>query len=300
MKKVLITGAGGFVGNHLKEFLDNQGGLEIIGVDRNNLDLTDNNKVSDFLTNLQPDYVFHLAALTSPAKSFTDPYTTFDNNIRAEINILEGLKNNRARILIIGSGDEYGKVSKDENPITEEQPLRPTNPYAVSKIAQDYLALQYVYSYKMNIIRVRPFNHIGQGQKPYFVVPAFAKQIAEIEAGKKDAIINVGNLSAIRDFTDVNDMVRAYWLAINQGEAGEVYNLGSGQGRAIEDILNFLLSQSVKKIRIQTDPSLIRPADEQVLICDFGKFNKLTGWKPTIGINDSLINILNYWRKEIS
>ena len=300
MKKVLITGAGGFVGNHLKEFLDNQGGLEIIGVDRNNLDLTDNNKVSDFLTNLQPDYVFHLAALTSPAKSFTDPYTTFDNNIRAEINILEGLKNNRARTLIIGSGDEYGKVSKDENPITEEQPLRPTNPYAVSKIAQDYLALQYVYSYKMNIIRVRPFNHIGQGQKPYFVVPAFAKQIAEIEAGKKDAIINVGNLSAIRDFTDVNDMVRAYWLAINQGEAGEVYNLGSGQGRAIEDILNFLLSQSVKKIRIQTDPSLIRPADEQVLICDFGKFNKLTGWKPTIGINDSLINILNYWRKEIS
>jgi len=329
MKKVFITGIGGFAGSHLREFLEKQKGWEIFGTDivrpvilgseatpesdsgqarmtsklikKFSVDLTDYGKVEGLIRQVRPDYIVHLAALTSPAKSFSSPYDTLENNIKAEINLLEAVKNEniKARLLIIGSGDEYGLVNPKDNPVSEDQPLRPTSPYAVSKITQDFLALQYALAYKMDIVRVRPFNHIGARQNPNFVVPAFAKQIAEIEKGSKKPEIKVGNLSAVRDFTDVRDMVEAYYLALLNGKTGDVYNLGSGRGYKMEEVLNLLLSQAHKKITIQIDQSLLRPIDNPKLVCDAGKFSKLTGWSPKIALADSLSSVLDYWRSQV-
>lgn len=312
MKKALITGISGFAGSHLYDYLKTLNDLDIYGTDLHSsafagnnkihkIDLLDDAQVNRLVGQINPDYIFHLAALASPARSFDDPFATFSNNVKAEINILEAARSLRSgvKILIIGSGDEYGIVKKEENPIDETQPLKPTSPYAVSKIAQDYLGLQYYLSYNLDIIRVRPFNHIGARQNSKFVVSSFSKQIAEIELGLKEPIIKVGNLSAIRDFTDVSDMVRAYWLAISKGEKGEVYNIGSGVGHSMEEILNFLLSLSVKKIRILSDDSLLRPSDNPVLICNFNKFKTLTGWQPKIDIQTTLINVLKYWQSDL-
>lgn len=314
MKKVLITGIGGFAGSHLCDFLLTKKDLTVFGTDlRKNgpaqtpkalvytVDLTDYHVVTKIIAEIKPDYIFHLAALTSPAKSFSHPFDTLENNIKAEINLLEAVKNEKlkARILIIGSADEYGLVKPEENPVGENQPLQPTSPYAVSKIAQDFLALQYALAYKMDIVRVRPFNHIGPRQNPGFVVCAFAKQIAEIEKGKKKPVISVGNLSAIRDFTDVHDMVEAYYLTLLKGKTGEVYNLGSGRGYKMKEILNLLLSHASKKITIRIDQSLLRPIDDPILVCDASKFYKLTGWSPKIALKDTLKSVLEYWREQI-
>lgn len=311
MKKVLITGITGFAGSHLKQYLLTNKELKIYGTDLKGqkvegvgmyrVDLTQALQVNNMIDVVSPDYIFHLAALSSPAKSFNDPFSTIDNNIRAEINLLEALRTqkNNPKILIIGSGDEYGLVYKEENPIVETQPFRPTSPYSVSKIAQDMLGFQYYLSYKMSIVRVRPFNHIGPRQTDQFVVPSFARQIAEIECGIKPEVIKVGNLSSVRDFTDVTDMVKAYWLAIEHGVLGDVYNIGSGNGVRIEDLLNSLLSRSVKKIKIQVDNTLYRPSDNPALICNAEKFRDLTGWKPEVTLTASLINILDYWRNII-
>jgi GDP-4-dehydro-6-deoxy-D-mannose reductase len=313
MKKVLITGISGFAGWHLREYLESLAEVSVFGTDlhrlemvkdRDNIfsiDLTKRDLVEDLIQDIKPDIVFHLAALASPAQSFEDPFLTFSNNIKAEINLLEAVRrhHNIAKILIVGSGDEYGAVCKNDNPIDEDYPMRPTSPYAVSKIAQDYLGYQYFLSYNLKVIRVRPFNHIGARQSPKFVVSAFSKQIAEIEAKTREPIIKVGNLSAIRDFSDVSDMVRAYWLAINSGQIGDVYNIGTGIGHSMEEILNILLSLSAKKIRIQIDHDLFRPSDNPVLICNCDKFQKITGWKPTIELNTTLKSVLNYWRTNI-
>ncbi|MBI5123189.1 GDP-mannose 4,6-dehydratase [Candidatus Roizmanbacteria bacterium] len=314
MKKVLITGIGGFAGSHLRDFLLTKKDLTVFGTDLRKsdpaqnpkalictVDLTDYHGVVKIIAEIKPDYIFHLAALTSPAKSFSHPYDTLENNIKAEINLLEAVKNEKlkARILIIGSGDEYGLVKPEENPVSENQPLRPTSPYAVSKITQDFLALQYALTYKMDIVRVRPFNHIGPRQSPGFVVCAFAKQIAEIEKGKKKPVISVGNLSAVRDFTDVHDMVEAYYLTLLKGKTGEVYNLGSGKGYKMKEILNLLLSRAHKKITIQIGQSLLRPIDNPILVCDASKFYKLTGWKPKIALTDTLDTVLDYWRRKV-
>ncbi|MCL5675867.1 MAG: GDP-mannose 4,6-dehydratase [Patescibacteria group bacterium] len=313
MKKVFITGVGGFAGSHLCELLTKDKKVQIIGTDLKHnksypgtvkivtLDLTQRDKTEDAIKKIKPDEVYHLAALTSPAKSFQDPFQTLENNLKAQINLLEALRVHKpdARVLIIGSADEYGLVKKEDNPVDEKQPLRPTNPYAVSKITQDYLALQYVLAYKMPIVRVRPFNHIGPRQSPNFVVSAFAKQLAEIEAGLKEAIISVGNLSSVRDFTDVRDMMRAYQIILEKGVPGEVYNIGSGRGYKMEEILNLLLSMTAKKIKIQVDKTLLRPIDEPILVCNYNKINGLTGWKPKISISETLKSVLDYWRDQV-
>jgi GDP-4-dehydro-6-deoxy-D-mannose reductase len=313
MNKILITGISGFAGSHLRDYLLTVDNLSIFGTDLSGhikgdnktkiytLDLTKVNDVEKLIKDVAPDYIFHLAALSSPAKSFTDPYQTFYNNIKAELNLLESVRKYqpKARVLIIGSGDEYGLLKKEDNPIDENQSFNPTSPYAVSKITQDLLGLQYFISYKLDIIRVRPFNHIGPRQKDTFVVASFAKQIAEIEAGLKEPVIKVGNLSSIRDFTDVTDMVRAYWLALKFGKSGEVYNIGSQKGYSMEEILNILLSMATKKTRIQIDKTLLRPSDNPVLICNYDKFNELTGWKPMVNIKESLKQILIYWRNKL-
>ncbi|HSX09097.1 MAG TPA: GDP-mannose 4,6-dehydratase [Candidatus Saccharimonadales bacterium] len=317
MKKILITGITGFVGKHLTEHLLEQQSFEIYGTYRTEanlgnlgdladklhlaqIDLHDADKVEELIVSIQPDYIFHLAAQASPSKSFAAPVETLTNNIVSEFSILNALKKNkmdRTRVMIVSTSETYGIVRPEDNPVDEDTPLRPATPYAVSKIAQDYLSLQYQLAYKLDIVRLRPFNHIGPGQKEGFVVADFAKQIVEIEKGQMDAIISVGNLDAKRDFTDVRDMVKAYGLSLEKCESGEVYNIGTGKSHKIEDILTTLLSLSEKKIEVRTDPERVRPIDVPEIRCDCTKFHALTNWQPEIELKKTLQDILDYWRK---
>ena len=317
MKKILITGITGFVGKHLAEHLLSQKKYEIIGTYRSEsgletlgnvkdqlqlkqLDLNNSEEVESFILSEKPDYIAHLAAQASPSKSISHPMETLTNNIASELSLLEVLRKHDLpiRILIVSTGDIYGLVKPVDIPIDEETPMRPANPYAVSKITQDYLALQYYLSYKVDVVRVRPYNHIGPGQKEGYVISDFAKQIAEIEAGKKEAILSVGNLNAGRDFTDVRDVVRAYELALEKGESGEVYNIGSGKSHKIADVLDTLLSFSKEQIEVKVDQNKFRPIDVPEIVCDCSKFHKLTGWKTEIPFERTLQEILDYWRKQ--
>ncbi len=313
MKKALITGAAGFAGGFLIEHLIEKD-FQICGtylsdeqlqfaiskdrVDFRKLDLLDVAATENLIKDVKPDCIFHLAALTSPYESFESPALTITNNTTAQVNLLEAVKNNNIdpKILIVSSADVYGIVDKKYLPIDEDTPLMPISPYAVSKVAQDFLGLQYFLSNNLKIVRVRPFNHIGPRQSPRFVVSSFAKQIAEIEKGEKEPVILVGNLSSKRDFTDVRDMMRAYLLALEKGRIGEVYNIGSGISYGISEVLNMLLSRSSKKIAIEIDKTLLRQKDEPDLVCNAERFRKKTGWIPKVDIANTLKDTLDYWR----
>ena len=232
MKKVLITGASGFAGKHLIEHLLSQKEFELTGTYHSEesfnssplkekinwikADLTDVQSTFNIISQISPDYIFHLAAASAPSESFKNPVLTFQTNVISQINLLEAVRLCHSRLLIISSSEIYGSVKPSQIPINEDTPLNPSSPYAVSKIAQDYLGLQYFNSYKLECIRVRPFNHIGPYQKTNFVISDFSKQIAESEKGKKEPIMMVGNLDSKRDFTDVRDMVKAYSLLIEK------------------------------------------------------------------------------------
>jgi GDP-4-dehydro-6-deoxy-D-mannose reductase len=319
MKKVLITGITGFAGSYLAQNLLRAGEYKVNGTflfekslinveqikNKLNLikaDLSEEKSVFKIIEDVCPDIIFHLAALTSPADSFKNPIATLNNNISLQVNLLEAVRKFNllnTKILITSSADIYGRVAKEDLPIDEETPLMPTSPYSVSKMAQDFLGLSYFLSYKLKIIRVRPFNHIGPRQSPNFAVSSFAKQIAEIEKNKKEPILSVGNLEAKRDFTDVRDMVNAYVLAIKKGNDGDVYNLGSGVSYKMADILNKLISLSYAKIEVKIDKARLRPSDDPELICDSSKFNKLTDWQPLISLEKTLKDTLDYWRNII-
>lgn len=316
LKRVLVTGITGFAGSHLAEYLVKNKDYEVNGTYLNDeslkhveefkdnlnvikIDLNDKEKVYELVNSIRPDLVFHLAALTSPGDSFKNPEQAILNNITAQLNLLEAIKDSKMdpTILIVSSADVYGVVLQSDLPINENVKFNPTNPYAVSKITQDFLGLQYFNSYKLKIIRVRPFNHIGPKQSPHFVVSAFAKTIAEIEKGEKDPILKVGNLDSKRDFTDVRDIVIGYCDLLEKGRAGDVYNIGSGVSYKIEDILNKLLSFSHSKITVENDPELMRPSDNPELVCNNNKIKNIIGWQPKIKIEQTLKDTLDYWRK---
>lgn len=315
MKKVLITGASGFVGTYLAEHLltnneyaihgtyHSPGSLEKSPIKNkitfHHVDLQQKDQIFFLLKEVQPDLIFHLAAQAHVPTSFADPIQTFHTNIDSQIYLLEALREAKlleTKILIVGSAEEYGYVQPNELPVNELTLLRPANPYSVSKIAQDYLALQYTISYKMSLVRVRPFNHIGPGQKTGYVVSDFAKQIADIERGKSEPVIKVGNLEAKRDFTDVRDMVKAYPLILEKGQPGEVYNIGAGVSHKIQDILDILLSLATVKISVEIDSNKLRPSDVPEIVCDNTKIITVTGWKPTIPFEQTIKDILDYWR----
>ncbi len=309
MPKALITGINGFAGTHLNNLLVSQG-YEIYGSVKPDsevphdsnffpVDILDFEGLKTVIEKISPDYIFHLAALTSPAESFKNPSNTLTTNIAGQLNILEAVKQLQlieTRVLVVSSAEVYGAASGHDLPIDEDTPLKPLSPYAVSKIAQDYLGYQYFFSQNVKAIRVRPFNNIGPNQGPIFVVPSFARQIAEIEKGKKEPILKVGNLEAKRDFTDVRDMVRAYQLILEKGEPGAVYNIGSGKSHRIQEILDIFLSLSDANIIVEKDPALMRPGDIPELLCDYSKMHDITGWRPEIDIHTTLRDTLDYWR----
>jgi len=316
MKKALITGITGFAGSHLTQLLLNSN-INVTGIGHpdhltTNIDnflkditlhrgdLKDKNFIKNVLTGQNFDFIFHLAAYSSPPQSFEDPKGTIENNLFSQMNLLDAavISKSTAKILIVGSSDEYGDVDKKNLPVKENTPLAPTSPYAVSKVAQDFLGLQYFLHNKLNIVRVRPFNHIGPKQSVNFVVPSFASQIARLEKNGKGKI-TTGNLETYRDFTDVRDMVKAYLLALEKGKIGEVYNLGSSHSYKIADILKTLISFSKAKIEIKIETKLFRSQDIKNIYCDYTKFKNDTGWHPEIKIDKTLFDTIEYERNKL-
>jgi len=261
-------------------------------------ELTDAGAVEKLISSVQPQRIFHLAAQSFVQSSFDEPAATFRINVESQLNILEAIRRHHTKIRmhVAGSSEEYGMVYPDEVPIRETNPLRPLSPYAVSKVAQDMLGYQYWMSWKLDCVRTRGFNHEGPRRGPVFVASDFAKQIADIERGRKPPLLRVGNLEAQRDFTDVRDMVKAYWLALEKCEPGEVYNLCSGRAWSIRQVLDLLLGMTKVKIEVRQDPARLRPSDVPILLGDNSKFVKVTGWAPTIPFEQTLRDMLEYWR----
>ena len=316
--KSLITGITGFAGSHLAELLLAQG-HEVSGTVRwrsskDNIaqiepqltliecDIRDATSVKRIIEKVRPDYIFHLAAQSFVLTSWHAPAETLVTNIVGQLNIFESVREVgiEPRIQIAGSSEGYGMVKPDETPITEDNALRPLSPYGVSKVAQDTLAFQYFHSYGMPIIRTRAFNHTGPRRGDVFVTSNFCKQVAMIEKGLQEPIVKVGNLEAVRDFTDVRDTVRGYLLALEKGEAGEAYNICSGKGLNMRELLDTILSFSTVKIETQQDPARMRPSDVPILVGDNSKFCKATGWRREIPFETTIEDLLDYWRAKLA
>jgi GDP-4-dehydro-6-deoxy-D-mannose reductase len=311
--RALITGVGGFVGRHLLSHLEGEGDA-VSGLGRSrdctdlpsyvrvfSADLGDRVAVERVIREVQPDAIYHLAAQSSPAESLSDPWATIGNNLLAQINLFEALLSAslRPRVLVIGSSDEYGQVLGEDVPTHENVPLKPATPYAVSKVGQDVMGYQYFAQHGLPVVRVRPFNHTGPGHDARFVIPSFARQLAEIEAGVRAPVLRVGNLDVARDFTDARDMVRAYRLALVSGVPGDVYNLGRGRSVRLADMLNELIALCQVAVEIRVDPALLRPSDIPRQEADTRKFTSLTGWRPLIPWQTTLRDTLAYWREKV-
>ncbi|MGI6152815.1 MAG: GDP-mannose 4,6-dehydratase [Christensenellaceae bacterium] len=301
--KALITGAGGFVGGYLADELICSG-YEVIKTDIKGevraADLLNFDAVKKLIDDVRPDVVFHLAGQASVKLSWSNPQLTFRLNVEGTANLLDAVRaaNCKAKILLIGSGDEYGKVEEQDCPIKETQPLKPQTPYAISKQAQEEFALLYARSYDMDIVMTRSFNHTGPGQQKGFVVPDFASRIAEIEKGA-EPVIKVGNLKARRDFSDVRDIVRGYRLLAEMGKSGEIYNIGSGTAYAVKELLDHLIEISNKKIEVVEDPEKMRPVDTPLVVGDIRKIQEQTGYERHYSIEKTLEDTLDYWRKTV-
>ena len=297
--KALITGAAGFVGRHLTDHLESHGD-EVVGVDRERgPDLLDADGWKTLLDDLRPDAVYHLGGFSDVGGSWNTPNETFRVNAEGTLNVLQGCVHAGVRrVLAVSSADVYGRVTLSELPLNEDNPLRPVSPYAASKIAADYLALQAHLGYGLEVMRVRAFNHLGTGQTNRFVAPALAERIAlnELEGGEE---VPVGNLTPRRDFTDVRDVVRAYRLLIEHGEPGEAYNVCSGHDIAISELADRLVAMARREMRLEGDPSLQRPVDVPVLRGDYARLNKATGWEPEINLDQTLSDLLEEWRERV-
>lgn len=311
--KILITGGTGFAGSHLVEALLEQGYTDIhvtsyAGEDTfteslivkeniHKLNLTNKQETAELFSKLQPTQIYHLAALAFVGKSFDEADTVLMNNITLQQNVLLAVRDHckTARLLVVGSAEEYGvSITDNEVPVSEQHPFRPINPYAVSKVAQDMLAYSYYISYGLDIVTVRPFNHIGERQSTDFAIPAFIKQIVAIENGEQTEL-KVGSLDTIRDFTDVKDMVRAYIIVMNTGASGEAYNIGSGFGMQMGEVLKKLVALSDEEIVVVTDESRIRPHDIPKMVANSAKIKAL-GWNITIPLEETLQRIISWYR----
>lgn len=316
MSKVLITGITGFAGSHLAELLLEEG-EEVYGISRwrsrtenidhilpdirlLNGDIRDGYSLQKIFGKILPDYCFHLASQSYVLESWNSPLETLSTNVLGTTNMLEAirLKCPECKVVVAGSSEEYGMVLPEETPVTEKNPLRPMSPYGVSKVATDKLGILYYMSYALRVVVTRAFNHTGPRRGEVFATSSFAKQIAEIESCLRPPIVEVGNLEASRDFTDVRDTVKAYWLAATC-PPGEVYNICSGKAIGIGVVLNTLLGMSNIKIGVEEDPDRMRPSDVPILLGDCTKFKHTTGWEPKIPFETTLEDLLNYWRGKV-
>ena len=312
--RLLVTGVAGFVGGHLVGFLRAerpdveihgvvlpQGGVSWrgpAGVRVLEADLNDPKAAAAAVEEVRPEAIVHLAGQASVHQSWLDPALTLRTNVLGLVHLLDAARRLALRpaVLVVGSAEEYGPVGPEEIPIREEAPLRPASPYAVSKVAQAALARLYGPAGGMRIVLTRTFHHTGPGRGEAFAESSFARQIAEIEAGRRPAVLEVGNLEAVRDFTDVRDVVRAYWMLLDKGQGGEAYNVCSGRGRRIRDLLDTLLAASSARVEVRVDPERLRPSDVPVQVGDPGRLRAATGWQAEIPLERTLGDLLDDWR----
>ena len=309
----MIIGAAGFVGPYLAKAVKDylycdvlvtklpSERVDVPGAEVIDLNIMDESQLSAVISDAQPDYIFHLAAQSSVALSWENPALTVDINVKGTLNILNTIHELgiSPRVMVIGSGEEYGYVKEDMIPITEGCALNPGNVYAVTKATQNMMATIYAQAYSLSLIMTRSFNHIGPRQTERFVVSSFCSQVAKIEKGLQEPVIRVGNLTAKRDFTDVRDVVHAYTLLAQYGKAGETYNVGQGKAIAIQDILRLILSRAKTNIDIFVDPERLRPVDVPIIEADITKISRDTGWKPEIPLETTIDDVLDYWRSVV-
>lgn len=309
--KVLITGSTGFAGSHLADFIIENKLAEVHGIRRprsrteftrpevqyHEADITDLTSLLTLFASIQPDIIFHLAAQSFVPLSWQAPISTFQANAVGTLNVLEAARYAKPGTIvhIAGTSEEYGSVTPSECPITEHQPLRPLSPYGVSKVATDLMAQQYYASYGLHTVITRAFNHTGPRRGQEFVTSKIARQCALISLNKAAPVLTLGNLDAVRDFTDVRDMVRAYWMAANAGFYGTPFNIGTGTGYSIREVADRLINISGKDIEIRQDKEFIRPSDVPLLVCDSSLFRIRTGWKPEIKFEQTLKDLFDYW-----
>ena len=315
MKKYLITGYSGFVSGHFLHALESLGKpVEVLGIDIadpginyifihvkatfQKLNLLDKEAVSRVLAEFAPDYILHLASYSSVAYSWKSPAEAFVNNTNIFLNLADQIRilNMQCRLLSVGSSEEYGNITEADVPVTEDLFTKPRSPYAVARVSQEMLSEIYAKNYGIDIVLTRSFNHIGPGQRDIFVISSFAKKLVDIKQGiLPENEITVGNISLIRDFVDVRDVVRAYLLLFEKGKTGEIYNICSGMGHSLEAILKKLMAILNVSPKIKVDRDFIRPDDNKIMIGSYKKIREQTGWSPDYSLNQSLEDIISYW-----
>jgi GDP-4-dehydro-6-deoxy-D-mannose reductase len=312
VKRVLVTGSGGFVGQNLSEML-HADGFEVLGVDRRETpaarfartfaaDLCDQQAVEALLVDTRPDRIVHLAAQSSAGRSFAEPHGTIRTNVLPVLHTLEYLRTNpglRTRLLAVGSAEVYGRVDGRELPLVESRLPNPLSPYALSKLLQEQCCSQYASLYDVDVVMTRSFNHTGAGQTDTYVLSSFAKQVAEIKAGRRDAKVRVGNVDVRRDFTDVHDVCRAYTLLLDRGRRGSIYNVCSGVSHSLRELLEKLAALAGVDIEIEVDENRIRKVDIAELYGDNSRIAADTGWRPQIPVEDTLAGLLHHWAENL-
>lgn len=305
--RVLVTGAGGFVGGHLIPSLEADG-HEVVGTGLSTgdgltyLDVRDRVVVDEVVAEVRPDWVFHLAGQSSVSLSWQEPDLTYEVNATGTHHLLDALHRHvpECKVHVAASSDEYGKVPPEDCPLDETAPLRPVSPYAVSRVAGEWIARMFYESFGVHAVVTRAFMHIGPGQPPSFATADWTRQIALAEAGKGEPLVKTGNLEGMREFGDVRDVVRAYRAVLEQGSPGDAYNVATGEPHKLGEVLDLLIGMSTVDISVETDPAKLRPVDFPVLYGDAGKLEAVTGWKPAYRLEDTLADLLDHWRKVVA
>ena len=311
--KAMIIGAAGFVGGYLADAIRQDLLCDVVvtklpheklsrqDLEVRNLDILNPIAIFELLKEERPDYIFHLAAQSSISYSWKNPSLTVDVNVKGSLNVLNAVRqlDYSPKVLVIGSGEEYGHIRPGAVPIAETEFPRPGNIYAATKACQNMMATIYAQAYGLQLVMVRAFNHVGPHQAEIFVVSDFCKQVAMIEKGLQEPVMRVGNLAAKRDFTDVRDVVHAYTRLVQFGVSGETYNVGSGHAIPIQSVLDAIVAQSSVKIAVETDPAKLRPVDVPIIEADTRKIFDATGWKPTIPLEQTIADTLDVWRREL-
>lgn len=320
MDKFLITGCSGFVGRHFLDFLeDNMIKCEVLGLDLDPMtphrefhhvklntdcvDLLNQADIERIVFDFQPRYILHLASFSSVAFSWKNPTISFKNNVNIFLNLLEVIRKYglTTRILSIGSSEEYGNVSPEETPLTENSPLKPLSPYAVARVAQEMLSKLYADSFGIDIVITRSFNHIGPRQKDVFVVPSFIRKIMEAKlSGLDEMTMTTGDLTIIRDFSDVRDVVKAYYLLLKKGKKGEIYNICSGTPTPLSRIIDITSSILDIKVNTKVSPELVRPNDNPLILGNNSKLKNHTGWAPSYDLTNSITDTIAYWKEQLT
>lgn len=316
--KILVTGITGFAGAHMASHLKHQGKATLhgtryrhartspvfdsSGIEMHSVDITDQAGVFTLIESLRPDVVYHMAAFVSVARSFDEPAKTFETNVVGTVHLLEAVRKHcpDAKVVVPGSAESYGRVDSEAMPIKESQPLKPRNPYGLSKASQETVSLYYHEAFGLRTYLTRSFHYTGPGQPTGFVCSDLARQVAEVEAGRKEPVITVGNLKAKRDFLDIRDVVRSYTAIADEGRPGAVYNVCSGESVAISDILDMFVGMSSREISVRVDPAKLRPVDVPDFVGDNILLRSDTRWMPEIGLRRSLEDVLSFWRSHLS